>query len=425
MLTNLVFYANLAILILFFASYAYQAFYLLVGLFKKEKVLEPKGTPGRYAVLIPARNEEAVIDKLLESLEAQDYPAGLLDIYVIADNCTDGTAQRARMHPGVDVLERHSSRLVGKGYALDAALAYLPRHNTGLPYDGYFVFDADNVLDPNFVKEMDRTFRSGYPVVTSYRNSKNYGSNWISAGYALWFLRESRFLNGARTKLGLNCAISGTGFLVSAKLLQKAGGWKRHLLTEDIEFSVDNAIHHNAIGYCPRAVLYDEQPVCFGESWNQRLRWSKGFYQVVRRYGSRLVRGATHKKGFSCYDMLMTIAPATLLTLAMLLFNSGALAYAVWAGKKYLFFLTLFEVTNTLLSIYFSLFLFGLITTITEWSSIHCSGWKKIVYLFTFPVFILTYIPIAVAALRRNVTWKPIRHSIACSSQDICAVRQK
>ena len=123
--------------------------------------------------------------------------------------------------------------------------------------------------------------------------------------------------------------------------------------------------------------------------------------------------------------MLMTIAPATLLTLAMLLFNSGALAYAVWAGKKYLFFLTFFEVTNTLLSIYFSLFLFGLITTITEWSSIHCSGWKKIVYLFTFPVFILTYIPIAVAALRRNVTWKPIRHSIACSSQDICAVRQK
>ena len=64
MLTNLVIYANLAILILFFAAYVYQAFYLLVGLFKKEKVLEPKGTPGRYAVLIPARNEEAVIDKL-------------------------------------------------------------------------------------------------------------------------------------------------------------------------------------------------------------------------------------------------------------------------------------------------------------------------------------------------------------------------
>ena len=86
------------------------------------------------------------------------------------------------------------------------------------------VFDADNVLDENYVAEMNKVFGSGYSVVNSYRNSKNYGSNWISAGYALWFLRESKYLNGARMQCGTSCAISGTGFLVSNEIIRENNG---------------------------------------------------------------------------------------------------------------------------------------------------------------------------------------------------------
>ena len=96
-----------------------------------------------------------------------------------------------------------------------------PQH----PFEGYFVFDADNVLEESYIEEMDRTFSDGYEVVTSYRNSKNYGDNWISAGYALWFLRESQFLNRCRMRLGTSAAVSGTGFLSPAGHRPSRGGW--------------------------------------------------------------------------------------------------------------------------------------------------------------------------------------------------------
>ena len=100
------------------------------------------------------------------------------------------------------------------------------------------MFDADNLVDPQFVREMNKMFDTGeYAALTSYRNSKNFCDNWISAGYALWFLREARYLNRPRTQLGVNCAVSGTGFPVAADVIREDGGWPYHLLTEDIEFS--------------------------------------------------------------------------------------------------------------------------------------------------------------------------------------------
>ena len=136
---------------------------------------------------------------------------------------------------------------------------------------------------------MNKVFDSGYKVITSYRNSKNYDSNWISAGYSLWFLREAKYLNNSRMQLGTSCAISGTGFLVSAEIIRNNGGWIHHLLTEDIEFTVDSVIHGVKIGYAANAILYDEQPTLFRQSYNQRLRWAKGFYQVFAKYGLGLV----------------------------------------------------------------------------------------------------------------------------------------
>ena len=104
---------------------------------------------------------------------------------------------------------------MGKGYALNWLLERIPVKK----YDGFLVFDADNLLRPDYLTEMNKTFSAGYSIVTSYRNTKNYGDNWISAGYGLWFLREARYLNGARMALGSSCAVSGTGFLFSRRVL--------------------------------------------------------------------------------------------------------------------------------------------------------------------------------------------------------------
>ena len=178
-----------------------------------------------------------VIGQLIKSIKNQNYPKELLDVYVVADNCTDQTASVARK-AGAIVRERFNKAQVGKGYALDYMIKMIGRKETAKKYAGIFVFDADNLLDENYIAEMNKTFNQGYRVVTSYRNSKNYDQNWISAGYALWFLHEAEYLNLPRMTLKSSCAISGTGFLVHADIIKDNGGWIHHLLTEDIEFSV-------------------------------------------------------------------------------------------------------------------------------------------------------------------------------------------
>ena len=185
---------NAIIMALFFLCYSYQFVYLAIGLFTKPKKTEAADPRRQIAVLIAARNEEAVIGQLLDSVRAQNYPPELLDAYVVADNCTDATAVIARAH-GAEVFARQDTRHVGKGYALQFLLDRIRERRH---YDAYLVLDADNILDPNFVREITAVHDQGYGVVTCYRNSKNYGDNWISAGYALWFLREARYLNGAR-----------------------------------------------------------------------------------------------------------------------------------------------------------------------------------------------------------------------------------
>ena len=133
-------------------------------------------------------------------------------------------------------------------------------------YDAYLVFDADNLVAPDYIQEINKTFSTGYDIVTSYRNTKNYGDNWISAGYGLWFLREAQYLNRPRASIGASCGVSGTGFLFSARILQKCGGWHFFSLTEDIEFTAHNIVNGEKIGYCPSAVFYDEQPTGFRQS---------------------------------------------------------------------------------------------------------------------------------------------------------------
>ena len=408
---------NLIIFILFTGFYFYQFFYIIVGMFRKSKVLTAE-TNHRYAVVIAARNESNVISQLINSIKKQNYPSELTDIYVVADNCTDDTAQVAR-EAGAYVFERFNRQYVGKGYALDYAFKSII--NSDEKYDGYFIFDADNLLDENYIAEMNKVFDNGYKIVTSYRNSKNYDTNWLSAGYSLWFLREARYLNNSRMILNTGCAISGTGFMVSDEIIRKNNGWKHHLLTEDIEFSVDNAIHGEKIGYCGSAVLYDDQPYLFEQSWHQRLRWAKGFYQVFAKYGMDLFKGAFIKGSFYCYDMLVTISPALFLSLLSVGINTTFLTVGIIniGTTPAIIEATSSAILMSCINSYMVLFAIGVITTISEWKQINTTAFKKIKYMFTFPIFIFTYIPISIVALFRKIEWKPITHSIAKSIEEV------
>ena len=400
---------NIVIAVVFTCCYAYQLFFLAVPFTKKQEPHKPE-VLHRFAILICARNEEAVIADLIQSIRHQTYDQSLLTVFVMADNCTDATADIARRE-GAVVYTRFNREKVGKGYALEQLLLHIEEDYPKV-YDGFFVFDADNVLDCRFVEEMNRTFSDGYEVVTSYRNSKNYGDNWISAGYALWFIRESRYLNNSRMLLGTSCAVSGTGFLFSRQVMESTNGWKFHLLTEDIEFSVHHILQGRKIGFCADAVLYDEQPVTFRQSWRQRMRWSQGYLQVFRDYGARLLRGI-FRGSFSCFDMSMAIMPAFVLSTVSILVNLTLGVVGALAGDN---LLVAFEsVGQMLLNMYLTLLVLGGITTVTEWNQIRTSSVKKFVYVFTFPLFMFTYIPISLAAFFCKPQWKPIEHRVSAA----------
>jgi cellulose synthase/poly-beta-1,6-N-acetylglucosamine synthase-like glycosyltransferase len=411
---------NLIVWLIFTLAYLYQAVYMVWVLLKGMVKLPPAKKNHTYAFVIAAHNEEPVIGNLVRSILTQDYD-GEIGCFVVADNCTDTTAELAEQ-AGAVAWRRDDLVRKGKSWALDYAFARI-LDEYGDKYEAFIVMDADNILAPNYLKIMNDAFDEGYLVCTSYRNSKNFDSSWVSSAYATWFLREARFLNNARMMLGTSCAISGSGWLVSAAIVRGMHGWRFHTLTEDIQFSTFCCAHGIQIGFAP-AEFFDEQPVTFKASWIQRMRWTKGFYQVFFSYCKNLLHGMFVRHRFASYDMLMTVAPGMLLSLVSMLLNTiylivGSLSHGYLATQDELN-MCLGSLLMTFVSMYVMFFALGLLTTIVEREHIYAhKKWRVVSNLFTFPLFMFTYIPMTVIALFKKVEWVPTKHDIAVNFDEV------
>lgn len=173
-MTNLdiVRYLNYIFALVFIGCIGYQFVYIFIPFLKGARKYKAKKLC-KYAILIPGRNEEKVIPHLIASIKGQSYPEELLDIFVIADNCTDNTAKVSREAGAYHVIERFNDKLIGKGFALDYALNLIKKEFPDNHYDGFFVFDADNLLDENYIAEMNKMFSNGHRILTSYRDRKS------------------------------------------------------------------------------------------------------------------------------------------------------------------------------------------------------------------------------------------------------------
>ena len=256
----------------------------LMGVFcllpkKKYPVALPKT---RFAVLLPARNEENVISVIIKSLQAQVYPKELFDIIVIPNNCTDDT-EGAALRAGAKIL-RCADPVSTKGEVLHQILGSLQGQ-----YDAYCVFDADNVVDAHFLACMNDAICAGAKVAKSRQCALNPYDNWVSGGYDLYFQSINLLHSKARMCFPLSAKLIGTGFMVTDSLLQKMGGWNTKTLTEDIEFAVQSALIGERVYYVPDALTYDEEPLSFPVSMRQRRRWSAGVQSVANRYTAKLL----------------------------------------------------------------------------------------------------------------------------------------
>jgi len=364
----------------------------------------PQAAPKhRFAVMIAARNESAVIGALVESLKQQDYPDELYDIVVIPNNCTDdtaGVAQRA----GARVLECTVPVKV-KGDALRFAVSRL----MGEDYDAFCVFDADNVVDSQFLREMNNALCAGARAAQGYRGCKNPYDTAISGCYAIYSWMFNRFYNQGKAACGLSTMASGTGFMVSRSVLKELGGWNTRTISEDLEITVQCALHDTPIAWVPTAISYDEQPLTFKESVKQRKRWSSGTIQVSQRYLPRVVNRMRRAPKSSWLDILVTLTipnyqAAAALSMLLSFFAAG---FVGGIGRFVLLACLGTTVVNLLMTALMST-ASGLLVTALE-GQLSPKLWKG---FLAYGLFLLSWMPITLYCMsHRTVEWEEIRHT--------------
>ena len=366
----------------------------------KDKPLKVK-KDHKFMAIIPAHNEEAVVGNLIESLKNQNYNKELYDIYVIADNCTDRTAQVAR-DAGAIVYERFDPEKKTKGFALDWFIKQKIQENAD--YDALFVFDADNIVDKNFIKNMNKKLCQGEDVVQGYRDIKNPTDSWITSGYALFYWTMHRFYHLARYNVGLSPLLNGTGFMVRFDVL-KPDGWQTKTLTEDIEFSLQRIIKGKKLGWAIDAIVYDEQPVGFKQSWSQRSRWTVGHIQCIKEYTKSLAKAIKDKKTMMNVDGFLYIVgsiPMFVLTIILLLTN-----FLMYAGSA----ITQTDLVINILRYLIPTFLFPILTSMFAMWLDKRPIKPMIKGLLCYPLFMGSWLLINFKCLfKRNTSWEKINH---------------
>lgn len=280
-------------------------YYLVLALFGFYRKKEKKNyTPtNKFAMIIAAHNEEVVISKLIESMLNLDYPKELFDIFVIADNCTDKTAEISRKYD-VNVYERFNKDKRGKGYALEWMFDKLYKLDT--KYDAIAVFDADNLVHKDFLKEINSKMLEGYKVVQGYIDSKNPNDSWIATSYSIAFWTQNRMFQLARANVGLSNQIGGTGFAIAMETLKELG-WGATCLTEDLEFTCKLVLNGKKVGWSHDAIIYDEKPLGLKASWVQRRRWMQGFTDVATRYFGKLIKKSIKERKWYIFDCALYV----------------------------------------------------------------------------------------------------------------------
>lgn len=280
--------------ILTFCGY-YLVVYYILGLFFTRK-FKPAKKNHKYGIVIAARNEEKVIGNLLDSIRKQDYPSDLLTVFVVADNCTDKTAEIARNH-GAIVYERFDQEHKTKGFALEYLFDRIEEDYKRNSFEAYFVFDADNLLKKDYISKMNDAYDSGEKLVTSYRNIKNIDENFITMSFAVHWLRTIRKYHRPRSFLRLATNLQGTGYMFDSSIVQN--GWHYTSLTEDRGLTADAVSQGYRISYQNDAMFYDEQTPNWKVAYNQKLRWSKGLLINFSESGFKLFRNIFFGKKFT------------------------------------------------------------------------------------------------------------------------------
>lgn len=359
-------------------------------------VPKEKNKKGKFAILIPARDESRVIEELLNSILNQTRKIYSDDVYVIVEEKSDKTVEIVK-NKNMNIVFRYDLSKKRKGYALDDAIKEILEQKKH--YDAYFIFDADNVLDKDYIKNMEKAYESGYDIGIGYRNTKNGNDSVIAAASSLTFSMINTLGNEHKMKCNNTLTISGTGFYIKGDIIEKLSGYPFNSLTEDYELTLYATLNDLTTTYVKNAIFFDEQPVKYNITINQRTRWIKGFFEARKKYIPLLLKKEINKNFSSSFHQIMGVTPYILLIIGLL----GILL------------INYFNVKNTIVLILFVYLIMVLITSIMvlkEKSYLNINNKMKIKVILYNPIFLTTYIIcLFKAILNKDVKWLKIEHS--------------
>lgn len=375
----------------------------LISKFNKNYPTKQKIKNPNFCILIPARYESKVISNLLESIKNQTQKIDMKNVYVIIEDLTDPTLKITKSF-GANIIMRRKVHLKRKGYALMEAIEYLNERKKF--YDAYFIFDADNILDKNYLKYMTKTFKEGYDIGIGYRNTKNGNTNAIASSSSLIFSLINTLGNNRKNKNTINNTISGTGFYINGKFIKEWNTYPFHTLTEDYELSLYAITHNMTTYYNKNAIYYDEQPENYKLYKTQRIRWIKGYFEARKIYLKELSKklkftnpniGSVYTELIGVWDIILIILGLILLIVYYFL---NILTNSVIS--KFIILITAIYIILILLTIY---------VLMKEQKNFKLKKEIIIKTIFLHPFLLIAYIPCALKAIfTKNLEWIPIEH---------------
>ncbi|MBP2653181.1 MAG: beta-monoglucosyldiacylglycerol synthase [Firmicutes bacterium] len=394
------------LIILFFTLYYFILAFFGMWRRKENKILVPQKS---FAIVVAAHNEENVIVQLLENLHVLKYPRELYDIFVVADNCTDKTSQLAR-NAGAIVYERFNNEQRGKGYAMEWIFAKLFRLKR--KYDGIVIFDADNLVHPNFLLEMNNRLCKGEKVIQGYLDAKNPNDTWIAGTFAISFWLINHIWHLAKYNLGLSSALGGTGMCISTDVLQEFG-WGATCLTEDLEFTMKVLLKGIRTTWAHDAIVYDEKPLTFKQSWNQRKRWAQGHFDVAGRYIPLLLYEGLRRRDWRLLDGVLHLLQSHFLLMSTVFVFFSYLNPTFHLYTDILFTIVPVQVW-TIIAI--GQYVFPILILLMIRAQV-----KSWFYLIFYPIFVYSQIPITFLGFlhRNDREWSHTQHTRGISYQEV------
>jgi cellulose synthase/poly-beta-1,6-N-acetylglucosamine synthase-like glycosyltransferase len=247
----IVFVFIIAVIGIYLSLYIFYNLILLFSLFFIKEIKYPAIKPKtKFAIIIPAHNEEVFIGRLLKSIKNQQYPVELFQTIVVADNCTDNTSKIAT-EAGSIVLRRVNPDNIGKGYAIKFALGNINMEQ----YHAIFIIDADSMLFSDVLKELDKILSQGKDVIQCYNGVANPDESWFTRLLNVSRTIGNEIYHPAKQKLGLSSYLMGNGMCFSTRLLLKYG-WEAFSIGEDWEYYAKLIQEGETVAFACNARVY-------------------------------------------------------------------------------------------------------------------------------------------------------------------------